>query len=345
MSRRIANLLNETEQQVTKLIRELEAKNGYPSHDVRHLAENIQKIRLKMADLGLDPDDTTAQELYQALMVRFNDDSRKFEDYFGLGGASLQQRSTSAVKLVAENIDLPIHWALKTLAAKQALAANPPKKLMKYLGYRSVASMLKRENIHELFLAAAEVESKSWQKKLAQYISGLDQMAFEMRPVKIITLSEDRWGQIDPKNYAVYESLTGAASLWPSEDLQDASLLALVLMLAEAFTPQIHLKPGALAVKMNMVMWWADTDHLIAELDGQPVSLNIKDCAYNHWLDNGFEHRLTDQARKNFWQALVNRYKNRPETEASFEDIIARPIAGLQAKIPEPAFEFAEEFE
>lgn len=344
MSRRIARLLDEPEPVVTKLIQELEAKNGYPSHDARHLAENTQKIRHKVLDLGLDPDDTTPQELYHALQVRFERDSRQFDEFYGVKGAGFDQMSAAAVKLVNNNAELPKQWALKTKIAKQALKANQPKKLMKLLKYRSVDSMLKRENIYELYLAAQEVESKLWQKNLSKYLAALDQTDFETRQIQLVSLKESKWSEVGPYDYVTYDSRIGAVGLWPADDIQDAPLLAMVLLLIEAFTPQIHLKPGPELVKMNMVMWWVDTDHLVAELDGDHVSLNIKDCALNWWFKNSFEERTLDQGRKNFWQGLVNRYQNRPEVEPLFEDNIKEKIANLRLNIPEPAFEFAEEF-
>jgi hypothetical protein len=252
---------------------------------------------------------------------------------------------TTAVKLVGDNIELPTHWALKPKAAKLSLKYNQPKKLMKFLKYRSLDSMLKRENVYELFFAAQEIESKSWQKNLAKYVSNLDQTDFEMRQLKLLALDYAKWFGIDPQNYASYESLTGVAGIWPAQELTSAPLLTLVLMLAESFTPQIHLTPGPQLVKMNMVMWWVDTDHLVAEIDGEHISLNVKDCAFNSWLNIGFQNRLLDQGRKNFWQSLLDRYSNRPPVEAHFENVVGDKIASLQKSIPEPIFEFAEEFD
>jgi hypothetical protein len=61
MSRKISMLLDQPEPMVNKLLSELEDKNGYPSHDARHIAENSQKVRLKIVALGLDPEDTTGE--------------------------------------------------------------------------------------------------------------------------------------------------------------------------------------------------------------------------------------------------------------------------------------------
>jgi hypothetical protein len=346
MSRRIAQFVSESERTITHLIKELEAKNGYPSHDARHWAENAQKTRLKMIDLGLDPNDTTPQELYHALIAKFDQDRRRFEQFFDVTQAGFDQMSTTAVKLVLTNLDLPEQWALKSKIAKQALKNNPPKKLIKHLGYRSLDSMLKRENIFELFIATQALESKSWHKDLSKYISSLDQTDYEMRPVKLVALNEEKWSTASPpEDLAVYDSRVGATAIWPSRAVKSAPLLTMILILVESFAQAIDIRPGPELVKMNMVMWWVDMDHLVAELSGEHVSLNLKDCALNLWQQNDYADRILEHGRKSFWQELISRYQNRPAEEEPFDDSVRDRIANLKLAVPEPAAQFAEEFD
>ena len=77
MSRVIADIIEHPESVVSKVISSLEAKNGFPSHDVRHYADSHQKSRIKIAELGLDPDDTTPEELYRSLLIKFQADARR----------------------------------------------------------------------------------------------------------------------------------------------------------------------------------------------------------------------------------------------------------------------------
>src|SRR5437868_15448289 len=105
MSQRIARILDESEHQVTKLISKLEDKNGYPSHDVRLLAENIQKIRNKMTELGLDPEDTTGEELYHALLVKFQQDSNLFDVEHGAITLDFDQKSAKAADLLSQKVE------------------------------------------------------------------------------------------------------------------------------------------------------------------------------------------------------------------------------------------------
>lgn len=96
MSKVIAQLLDEPERLVSRAIAQIEAKNGYPNHDVRLIAENIQRIRTKIAELGMDPDDTTGPELYHALIAKFQADSLAMEEALNMrtAGFNLKKRQS-----------------------------------------------------------------------------------------------------------------------------------------------------------------------------------------------------------------------------------------------------------
>lgn len=346
MSRRIAALINEPEHVVTKLVGELESRNGYPSHDARHIAQTIQSIRLKIADLNLDPDDTTAEELYHALLVKFEKDAAFFDASIGTIDKSFEQRLSFAAKVTAAGIELPSQWALKVKIAKNILRDNPPKRVMKHLNYRSLESMLKRENIYEIMLGSHELESKVWHKNLSRSISARDQTDFELRPVRLEVLEPEKWQFDEADRYTLFDNILGAAAIVPAEELQSAPLLTLVLLLMEEIVPGKNIRAGSqLAEISNTVQWWADMDHLVAELAGQHVSLNLKDCALNSWLRNNFKDRITEHGRQNFWQGLIDRYQNRPNIEPQSRHYAVEQISKARLAIPQPAFEFAEEFD
>src|SRR5579862_5664591 len=127
MSKRIADIMDQPEYLVRRLINKLEDKNGSPSHDVRHLAENIQKVRGKLTDLGLDPDDTTGEELYQALLAKFEKDASSFDNYFDAKDLGFDQKAAKATEILGQIDVLPRQWALKRVVAKNILRAQPPK--------------------------------------------------------------------------------------------------------------------------------------------------------------------------------------------------------------------------
>src|SRR5947208_2061243 len=101
MSKTLARLLGKSEKEVVAAISKLEALCGYPSEDVRLLAENKQKLRAKTMQLGLDPDDTTDEELYYALLGRFSRDSQTIDKALGVNDSTkLDERIDKAIQLV-----------------------------------------------------------------------------------------------------------------------------------------------------------------------------------------------------------------------------------------------------
>jgi hypothetical protein len=343
--KRLAWLLGEEEDRVTAQINMLEEKNGYPSHDVRHLAENVQKTRFKVADLGLDPNDTTAEELFHALMVKFEKDSNVFDIYFNAKSLDFNKRLSKAIDIVAKNIELPQQWALKNSVSKDLLRKNLPKKLMKKLGYRSVESFLKRENLSEILLAAEQIESLTWQKTFSKAVSKLSQTDFELRELKFLQLNKQKWsGILIPDVNVLYSDVAATAVIWRDEELIKAPLLTIVLLLLEAIEPYQEINSTKTVAKITECLdWWVGMDHLVAEMKDGPISLSLKDVAQNSLHKNFLDHSIK-YGRKHFWQELVNRYENLPQLDGLFDHSVKERISSLKFAAPEPAYAFAEDF-
>ncbi len=338
MSKALSNLLEHPEKMITKIVSELEDKNGYPSHDVRATSDNIQKLRRKISELNLDPDDTTGPELYHALLLKFENDARRFDEHFGLYAAGFDDKIQKAVELVSKNTALPERWVLKSTAAKKLLKQHPPKKLMKQLNYRSVESLAKREDLAEVYLATEAVESSTWKKAHFKLASQLDTTAFERRALKLQALTS-RWGSWEADDLYVASSDYGVLGLLPTEEVQSMNLLSLVVLLLE----EVGAKPSDAAKLSSVVAWWSETDAVIANLGGDPVSLNLKDVALNQTnaLQIG-EHQRT-AGQQSLWKELVSRYENQIPAA---EDILPRlvsPIINIKAPLNQPAFEYAED--
>lgn len=342
MTKRISQLMDQPEHLVANLISKLEDKNGYPSHDVRLLAESVQKIRAKMSNLDLDPDDTTGEELYHALLVKFEADSNLFDVNFGAKTLDFDAKVAKALYLVAKSLELPRQWALKSTIAKNVLRQHPPKRVMKQLRYRSVESMLKRENISEIFLGAQYLEPASWLKIHSRLISRLEQTAFELRPLKLQTLSYGRWANTaDPQTFIAENNSVGALGIWPSEQVKNVPLLSMVVFVVDKLNSYKNIKLGQTTANLSQtVAWWADLDHLVANLSSEHVSLSLKDVALNSLYTLSYSQRELSHAQISFWQELLSRYENLPEAVGDmFGSIAIKP----KFDIPEPVYEFAED--
>jgi len=196
MSRVLAELLGVTEPVLTTKLRRLEAASGNPAIDISLIAEIANKVRIKIKSLGLDPDDSIGEEIYLGLvsLVKQHDDFllRKF------GGLANDDNESIIKKIVKaiEGFRMPNKaWVLKSSTAKRLLKQTPPKHVMKYLGYRSVDSMLKRESIYEIFGSLRFIEDSLWLDKFINKYSNLSSTDFESRSIKIIAMSSGKWGK------------------------------------------------------------------------------------------------------------------------------------------------------
>src|SRR6185369_14848313 len=87
MTRFLSEALGAVEPVFSRSIQQLEHAAGLPGTDIRLTADIIQKTRTKIADLGLDPDDTTGQELYGALQERLAKDEQTVRSVLGVAEA------------------------------------------------------------------------------------------------------------------------------------------------------------------------------------------------------------------------------------------------------------------
>lgn len=343
MSKIISEMLNKPHHEMTRIINKLENKNGYPGNDVRFLADNIQKVRAKISDLGLDPDDTTGEELYHALLVKFEKDSTAFEKVFGSSFDDFDAKSKRAANLINKRMAAVQVWVVKPKIAKEIVRSQPPKKLMKIWRYRSVNSMLKREPVSEILLAAQFTESSAWQKKYTKQISKIDHSCFEARAAQVLPLTEKKWLGIQTSGELVVRNDdVGAIGLLPTVVTKNITLLCLVCLILEAQS-SYEIKPSAEISKIDQLLaWWKDADHLIANLNGHHVSMHIADLATNYMHSKSFEDRSLTSGRSLFWQELINQYENQLKHE---EDMLESVIARTKQKIrhEQPVFEFAEE--
>jgi hypothetical protein len=341
MSKFISAILGQPERQTAKMIAKLEDKNGYSSHDARHLAENIQQIRLKLTELELDPDDTTAEELYHALRTKFDKDCRSFDIENNFHALEFGQKVQKAIVLAGTGDVLPRRWVLKTTTAKSLLRSHPPKKLMKKMSYRSVESMLKRENAAKLYIAANQVESAAWRKSLHQLVSKQDTTAFEVRQTTICWLE----AASDSQAPLVYNDDVGALAVVHNELTENMRLLGLTVLLSDFFTSLAGEAASSKAHNSEVLSWWQEADGLVFGLSQDHVSLNIKDVSLDHARRPDFSERSLAAGRSSFWKKLVNRYENQLAIEEdNLIDASAR-LAAVKIPIRQPVFEYAEEFD
>jgi hypothetical protein len=205
MPKLLAELLDIPEVLIETAITKLEHLSGWQSTDVRLLAEANNKLRAKTKELGLDPEDTTGTELYYALQAKLAADEKSFN----LGREEIIQKLSQVYK--ARKV-----YALRHGVAKDLLRGHPPKHLMKQLNYRSIDSMLKRENIVALYAALQIAESSRWHKTFWKDLSKLSPSDFETRQIEVVQIDAKRYKSLSNYSNTSPVELMGAVAVWPN---------------------------------------------------------------------------------------------------------------------------------
>lgn len=180
----------------THAIRELEKASGSTGIDIRLISELEQKAKTKYRELGIDPADSTPRELYHSLQLLVAKHDSYVAKFLGVNDPEDVEAILLRIERAVEKLNIKRSaWVLKPVVARRLLKAQPPKRVMKQLGYRSVDSMLKRESVTELFVGARVSESADWLTRLVKSYKRLEPSDFETRDIEVIRLSAEKWGK------------------------------------------------------------------------------------------------------------------------------------------------------
>lgn len=195
MSRVLSQLLQAKEPDFTMSLHQLEKAGGHSAVDVRLIADISRIIKQKTRELGLDQNDTTDKELYHALqsIVKLHDSY--LARIIGSKPDDSVETQLKNIQKFLKKLEGPKScWTMKNSVAKKILKMHPPKSVMKKLGYKSIDSMLKREQITEIYVATRLLETPAWQKRLVKSYKKLTPSDFETREIEILYLHPEKWG-------------------------------------------------------------------------------------------------------------------------------------------------------
>ena len=187
----VARLLGNNQRHLDEAIAQLHiALDGSPQ-DVQLLGELAQKTAQLKKALGLDILDTTSHEFYISLRKAVGDDNLRLAGALGIQHANAVSEATPLiVRTLKHQYKDSQCLTLKSTTLKAILKANPPKKLMQVLHYRSLDSMLKHESATQLVVLARYIEDNTWQEKHNKLISDATVNDFELRPIEIVWLDK-----------------------------------------------------------------------------------------------------------------------------------------------------------
>ena len=247
MSKLISDLLEAKEPFFGTALRQFENLTGRPGADVRLTAEIIGKTRIKMTDLGLDPEDTTGEELYLALQNRLKQHDQKLLQTIGQNEKDDLTSVFEKIKSLLDSQPKKRCWVLKKETAQELIKQYPPSKVIETLGHQNVDSMLEAENIYEIFAATRFVESPAWIEEFLRHYKSLNSNNFEDRDVEIIVMSPDRWRGLandfikSKKHNVTHLKELGVVAILPLEDMYRPGLATMVLAMILHYFNEVKL--------------------------------------------------------------------------------------------------------
>jgi len=193
MSRLISEIIGAPEPTFTHELQRLERMAGFPKEDLRLISDMHQCAGKIAAELGLDSNDTTPDELYFALQKWSLAQSEKYAKFLKIEDKDSPQKVVdTCVKYALAITDKKPVWALKNVAIKNYLKSHPPKKLMKILGLRSIDSALKRELAGNILLLTTFTETSSWLEDYFQNALKMSSVDFDKKKIEIVSLDYRR---------------------------------------------------------------------------------------------------------------------------------------------------------
>ena len=197
MSAHLANLLSEETNSFKKFIDDIEFATGHQRNDLK-ISSNIRiSTNRKIRSLGLNPEDTTAPELYHALsnLVKLHD--RFIIKKFGI---NYKTPISIALDKIVNTFNEPTNrqsvFCIKSNVLRKILANNKPSKVTSLLGHRSFDSMLKNEDPKIVLSLAHCVESEEWRKNYHNQLKKLSASDFEYSKIEVAILDNAKFKKI-----------------------------------------------------------------------------------------------------------------------------------------------------
>lgn len=204
MSEYLANLLSKEKLEFKKLINDIEHASGHLGHDLKLASEIKIATNYKLKALGLNPDDTTAEELYHSLNNLFSKHDQFLVNKLGI---TIDSPVSLALQKIADNFNksdnLVKSFSIKASILRKILAKNKPLVTIKLLGYRSFDSLLKSEDPKTVISLACYLESESWTKQYLNLLKSLTSNDFEYKTVKTLVLSDKKFQKISKEIIAI----------------------------------------------------------------------------------------------------------------------------------------------
>ncbi len=197
---KICRLLRMTNGNLANLFVEMEKITGKTGVAEKISQENDAMVERKLQELGISRDKADASFVEAELLKKTKEADETFFEFLGKPDYSSETGCSKMVELVRSiNSGNSKGIFLSEEKLRSFLFLNPPRNILKVLGYESVEQMLAKEDLFEIFAALRFVESERWLNEVFfRPYNDVRPENFEEREVKIKVLSP-KWEQIGEK--------------------------------------------------------------------------------------------------------------------------------------------------
>lgn len=290
MTKLLSDLLGARGPGFRQALMQLERASGLPSADIRLSTDILHSTREFIRNIGLDPHDTHAEELYAVLQQRLRHDEQALLTALGVSAQLSNQEVLSKVqKKTTQMLKGTEVFAMKHTIMKRLIKANPPRQAMKALGYRSVDSLIKHEH-PALILAAAYIsEEPSWHQKRKELYASLSSVDFEVISLRVLHPANARWSAFAIKHMSSMRHNTmaftelGTVVMLPvsqTEHIKGLSIISMILVFRAA--NDIRAASSCLKLQqvrpdfgMTVAAVAGDGAFVAARLAGQPITWRL----------------------------------------------------------------------
>lgn len=196
---KIAALLRTPEEVLVELFSKMEKLTGRTGVAEKIYQENETIVAQKLKDLGIERDKADAQLVETQILKKVDEADKAFFEFLGKPDFSRQDCCNVMLSVLKSTAKVGKGFFVKEEKLRNFLILNPPKNILRVLGYANVSEMLQKENAHEIFAALRFVEDERWLNEVFfRPYHDLRADNFEERDVEIRFLDE-KWEPIGQK--------------------------------------------------------------------------------------------------------------------------------------------------
>lgn len=189
---KIASILRTDKRMLQNLSERMKIVAGHDDVIERIGRQNEEMIKDRLLTLGIART-ASAKEAYETLISKIEADDNKIFEAFNRPVCHSRTDCQSILVEAKKIAGTPKGLFLKLDKARGFLEKEPPKLILKYLGYKTVSEMLAKEDIFEVYSALRFLESTEWLNNIffKQY-EAVTPDDFEERDVELRALGE-KW--------------------------------------------------------------------------------------------------------------------------------------------------------